>query len=490
MTRTYTQTNAVLSVAHSITVSPTSLDDMAASADRSRAAEDENEQDRRHVDSSTPILISFVVEHVNVQKQNFNLLRVRANDSGQWWRRGVPSLSSKFSGGGTRACPSPATAKTKHDLFFTEVVLPPLMKPKPPTPPCWRPPLRELQPPCAAAVHCEPHQELTTLAATTSVSMGFISVVVMVVAVDLAAAAAAAAAAWWGLAGRSKTAEETTPLDSSTKKLKFTKAGMIVPRLDGEENVVLRRYACRRHPIRAAVVKKQVRRREVTLVGRMRSDWKLWVLLLCLPLNLFSAEKFCVLKSAEDCHGRWREMVTVVGTDNPFNGVDVGSSAAPTFVDVDSDGDMDAFVGNEDGNILHFKNTGSVTNPTFVEQTGTDNPFNGVDVGSYAAPTFFDTDGDLDVLIGTGDGNLRYFALTRCTAAPEHRCSRRGKCIFSVFSPSTSSFSSSCQRCVDSAGPQCESCVAGKIEQLYEHDSSLSSSICRINKTHFELGLG
>ena len=97
---------------------------MAASADRSRAAEDENEQDRRHVDSSTPILISFVVEHVNVQKKNFNLLRVRANDSSQWWRRGVPSLSSKFSGGGIRACPSPATAKTKHDLFFTEVVLP------------------------------------------------------------------------------------------------------------------------------------------------------------------------------------------------------------------------------------------------------------------------------------------------------------------------------------------------------------------------------
>ena len=120
-------------------------------------------------------------------------------------------------------------------------------------------------------------------------------------------------------------------------------------------------------------------------------------------------------------------MVAVEGADNPFNGVDVGGYAAPTFVDVDSDGDMDAFVGKNDGTypnyvgkILHFKNTGSVTNPTFVEQTGTSNPFNGVDVDINAAPIFVDTDGDLDVLIGNSEGFLRYFALTRCTPPSEH----------------------------------------------------------------------
>ena len=182
------------------------------------------------------------------------------------------------------------------------------------------------------------------------------------------------------------------PFDSSTKRPEITKAGMILTSVNGEENVLSRRYASRRHPIRAAVVKKQVRGREVTLVGQMRSDWKLWVLLLCLPLDLFSAKKFCLLKSPEDCHGRWREMVAVEGADNPFNGVYVGGAAKLTYVDVDSDGDMDAFVGNYDGKILHFKNTGSVTNPTFVEQTGTDNPFNGVDVGYLAAPTFVDVD--------------------------------------------------------------------------------------------------
>ena len=186
-------------------------------------------------------------------------------------------------------------------------------------------------------------------------------------------------------------------------------------------------------------------------------------------------------------------MVAVEGADNPFNGVDVGGAGNPTFVDVDNDGDMDAFVGAGGGYIRHFKNTGSATNPTFVEQTGTDNLFNGLNVGSATIPTFghsvpifFDTDGDLDVQIGNSEGVLLYFALTRCAPAPEHRCSGRGKCVFSVFSPSTSSFSSSCQRCVDSAGPQCESCVAGKIEQRYEHDAASSPRLdCQSCRTGY-----
>ena len=114
-------------------------------------------------------------------------------------------------------------------------------------------------------------------------------------------------------------------------------------------------------------------------------------------------------------------MVAVEGADNPFNGVDVGTNAKPTFVDVDNDGDMDAFVGNKVGNILYFKNTGSTTNPTFEEQMGTDNPFNGVDVGRYAAPTFVDvdSDGDLDAFVGNGgDGAILHFKNTGSITNP------------------------------------------------------------------------
>ena len=47
------------------------------------------------------------------------------------------------------------------------------------------------------------------------------------------------------------------------------------------------------------------------------------------------------------------------GTANPFNTVDVGSSSAPSFVDIDNDGDFDAFIGEFNGAIKYYKNTSS-----------------------------------------------------------------------------------------------------------------------------------
>ena len=65
------------------------------------------------------------------------------------------------------------------------------------------------------------------------------------------------------------------------------------------------------------------------------------------------------------------------GTDNPLNGVAVGSNSTPTFADVDGDGDLDAFIGEKYGNIFYFQNDSD----TFTEITGAANPFNGVSVG-------------------------------------------------------------------------------------------------------------
>ena len=39
--------------------------------------------------------------------------------------------------------------------------------------------------------------------------------------------------------------------------------------------------------------------------------------------------------------------------------LDVGNNAAPEFVDIDSDGDFDLFVGSEDGHIFHYENRGN-----------------------------------------------------------------------------------------------------------------------------------
>lgn len=97
---------------------------------------------------------------------------------------------------------------------------------------------------------------------------------------------------------------------------------------------------------------------------------------------------------------------------NPFGLSDVGSQASPTFVDSDGDGDLDAFVGNLNGYTLFFRNTGTVNSPVFA--VASTNPFGLSDVGSQASPTLVDSDGDgdLDVLVGNKDGNTLFFRNT------------------------------------------------------------------------------
>ena len=108
------------------------------------------------------------------------------------------------------------------------------------------------------------------------------------------------------------------------------------------------------------------------------------------------------------------------GAANPFDGVDVGVTSAPSFADLDGDGDLDAVVGENDGILNYFENTGSATAPAFTEHTGAANPFNGVDVGGLSTPSFadLDGDGDLDAVVGEYDGILNYFENTGSANAP------------------------------------------------------------------------
>lgn len=108
-------------------------------------------------------------------------------------------------------------------------------------------------------------------------------------------------------------------------------------------------------------------------------------------------------------------------TDNPLGLI--GSyvyTANVTFGDIDGDGDLDAFVGEYYGNVLYYKNTGSTTAPAFAEQTGASNPLDGVDVGDYSKPSFvdIDNDGDLDVFIGDYNGYIDYYKNTGSASAP------------------------------------------------------------------------
>ena len=109
------------------------------------------------------------------------------------------------------------------------------------------------------------------------------------------------------------------------------------------------------------------------------------------------------------------------GAANPLNDIDAGSNGTPVFVDLDDDNDADLVVGNRNGEIAYFENTGTVTSPGFTPRTDTDNPFHGAKVGFFIAPEFVDLDGDgdADLIVGNQDGVIRYLKNTGTPAAPD-----------------------------------------------------------------------
>ena len=107
-------------------------------------------------------------------------------------------------------------------------------------------------------------------------------------------------------------------------------------------------------------------------------------------------------------HNADHSFTPLTGAANPFDGVNVGNDAAPTGADMDGDGDIDFVVGNVDGEIRAFRNDNGI----FTELTGAANPFDGVDVGKFAIPTFVDIDGDgySDLAVADADsGGVRLF---------------------------------------------------------------------------------
>jgi hypothetical protein len=93
------------------------------------------------------------------------------------------------------------------------------------------------------------------------------------------------------------------------------------------------------------------------------------------------------------------------GSRNPFDGIDKGTDSSPAATDIDHDGDTDLIVGAQSsaGDIYYFLNNG---NSSFEEKSALNNPFGGVDVGRDASPYFtdIDNDNDLDILLGHRNG--------------------------------------------------------------------------------------
>jgi len=90
------------------------------------------------------------------------------------------------------------------------------------------------------------------------------------------------------------------------------------------------------------------------------------------------------------------------GTDNPFADLVVIEESAPTFADLDADGDPDLVSGSNANKIFYFENTGTATAPHFEQRMGIDNPFNGLFAGDSLALVDVDGDGDIDLFGGNG----------------------------------------------------------------------------------------
>src|SRR5262249_39608871 len=114
------------------------------------------------------------------------------------------------------------------------------------------------------------------------------------------------------------------------------------------------------------------------------------------------------------------------GAANPFNGInvagDISYAAKPVLADVNGDGTLDLLVGDGYGALHYYENTGTKTSPDYVEQTGAANPFGGINVGNNASPAFGDVDGDgtLDLVVGAADGTLHYYENTGTKTNPHY----------------------------------------------------------------------
>lgn len=76
--------------------------------------------------------------------------------------------------------------------------------------------------------------------------------------------------------------------------------------------------------------------------------------------------------------------------------LDVGVYAYPKFVDIDNDGDQDAFMGGEE-KIYYYENIGNARSPQFVKRTHTANPLHAENHFDYFGFVDLDNDGDWDI---------------------------------------------------------------------------------------------
>lgn len=134
-------------------------------------------------------------------------------------------------------------------------------------------------------------------------------------------------------------------------------------------------------------------------------------------IDLLIGEEFGGLFYAENTAGPGNPMTFAPIVFSYFE-IDVGQRSAPFIIDLNRDGLLDLIVGERNGNVNYFQNTGTITNPQFsndvmtapnIERLGDiDTRVSGSTTG-YTSPIILDFDSGYTLFTGSRKGNIEVY---------------------------------------------------------------------------------
>ena len=106
-----------------------------------------------------------------------------------------------------------------------------------------------------------------------------------------------------------------------------------------------------------------------------------------------------------------QDAVFVLENINFFD-IDVGQHSAPFLYDINDDELFDLIIGQLDGSITYFENTGTADNPIFntsIENFGGISVNNNESLYGFSTPFVYEEDNEINILIGTESGRIYHY---------------------------------------------------------------------------------